>query len=61
MTFRDSFIKNGKLARERNSKTAPMGVEISAGGLLTTAQIKELRRNISFTYRPTQYTKLSTN
>ncbi len=30
-----SFTKQGKLAQERNSRTAPMGVEISAGDLLT--------------------------
>ncbi len=30
-----SFTKQGKLVRERNYKTAPMGVEISAGDLLT--------------------------
>ncbi len=47
--------------QERNSKVAPMGVEMSAGGLITTAQIKEHRRNISFTYQPTQYTKPSAN
>ncbi len=35
-----------------------MGGEISAGDLLT---IKEHRRNITFTYRPTQYTKRSAN
>lgn len=29
------LLKQGKLARELNSKTAPMGVEISAGDLLT--------------------------
>ncbi len=56
-----SFTKQGKLARERNSKTAPMGVEIYAGDLLTNALIKEHRCNISFTYRPAQYTKRSTN
>ncbi len=47
-----SFDKQGKLARELNSKTAPMGGEISAGDLLTmNAQIKH-RCNISFTYQP---------
>ncbi len=44
--FRASFTKQGKLARERNSKTAPMGGDISEGDLLTTAQIKEHTRNI---------------
>ncbi len=58
--LRASFTKQGKLARERNSKTAPMGVEMSAGDLLTTRKLKN-RRNISFTYQPTQYTKHSTN
>ncbi len=53
-----SFTKQGKLARERNSKKVPMGVEIYAGDLPT---IKEHSRNISFTYRPTQYTKHSAN
>ncbi len=58
--LRASFTKQDKLMRERNSKTAPMGVEISAGDLLTTRKLKN-RRNISFTYRPTQNTKRSTN
>ncbi len=35
-----SFTKQGKLARECNSKTVPMGVEISAGDLLTTRKLK---------------------
>ncbi len=35
-----SFTKQGKLARERNSKTAPMSVEISAGDLLTKRKLK---------------------
>ncbi len=35
-----SFTKQGKLAREPNSKTAPMGVEISAGDLLTMRKLK---------------------
>ncbi len=35
-----SFTKQGKLAREHNSKTALMGVEISAGDLLTTCKLK---------------------
>ncbi len=34
-----SFTKQGKLARERNSKTAPMGVDISAGDLLTMRKL----------------------
>ncbi len=47
-SYRASFTKQSKLAQESNSKSVPMGVEISADGLLTTAQIKEHRRNISF-------------
>ncbi len=39
-TLRDSFTKQGKLARERNSKRVPMGVEISAGDLLTTRKLR---------------------
>ncbi len=35
-----SFTKQGKLAREHKSKTASMAVEISAGELLKTVQIK---------------------
>ncbi len=35
-----SFTKQGKLARERNSKTALMGGGISAGDLLTTRILK---------------------
>ncbi len=38
--LRASFTKQGKLARERNSKRALMGVEISAGDLLTTRKLK---------------------
>ncbi len=38
--LRDSFTKQGKLARERNSKTAPMGGEISAGDLQTMRKLK---------------------
>ncbi len=38
--FRASFTKQGKLAQERNSKTAPMGVDISVGDLLTTRKLK---------------------
>ncbi len=34
------FTKQGKLVRERKSKTAPMGVEMSAGDLLTTWKLK---------------------
>ncbi len=37
---RASFTKQGKLARERNSKTAPIGGEISAGDLLTMRKLK---------------------
>ncbi len=37
--LRASF-KQGKLAREYNSKTAPMGGEISAGNLLTMRKLK---------------------
>ncbi len=33
-------LLNGKLAQERNSKTVQMGVEISAGDLLTTHKLK---------------------
>ncbi len=36
LRLRASFTKQGKLARECNSKTALMDVEISAGDLLTT-------------------------
>ncbi len=43
--LRASFTKQGKLARERNFKTLPMGVNISAGVLLTTKPFKEHRRN----------------
>ncbi len=39
-TIRASFTRQGKLAWERDSKTAPMGVEISAGDLLTTRELK---------------------
>ncbi len=39
-TLRASFTKRGKLAQEHNSKTAPMGMEISAGDLLTTHKLK---------------------
>ncbi len=38
--FRASFTKQGKLAREHISKTAPTGGEISAGDLLTTRKLK---------------------
>ncbi len=40
MTFGDRFTKQAKLARDRNSKTAPMVVEISEGDLLTTHKLK---------------------
>ncbi len=36
-----SFTKQGKLAWECNSKTVPKDVEISAGDLLITTQIKK--------------------
>ncbi len=51
----------GKLAQEHNSKTALMGMEMYAGDLLTTAQIKEHRQSIPIAYRPTQCTKRSSN
>ncbi len=35
-----SFTKQGKLAQERNSKTAQMCGDISAGDLLTTRKLK---------------------
>ncbi len=38
--LRARFTKQGKLALERNSKTAPMSVEISAGDLLTMSKLK---------------------
>ncbi len=38
--LRASFTKQGKLAREPNSKTVPMGGEISAGDLLTMHKLK---------------------
>ncbi len=38
-SLRASFTKQGKLARERNSKTAPMGGEITAGDLLTMCKL----------------------
>ncbi len=38
--FRARFTIQGKLTRERNSKTAPMGMEISAGDLLTKPKLK---------------------
>ncbi len=37
--FRASFTKQGKLARECNSKTAPMGGEIYAGDLLAMRKL----------------------
>ncbi len=40
-TIRASFTKQGKLAWERDSKTALMGVEISTGDLLTTCELKD--------------------
>ncbi len=44
-TLRARFTKQGKLAREHNSKTALMGVEISAGNLLTTCKLKNTDAN----------------
>ncbi len=61
MHYRASFTKQGKLAREHNTKKAPMGGEISVSDLLTIRKLKEHRHNISFTYRPTQYNKRSAN
>ncbi len=55
-----SFTKRGKLAQERNSKTAPMGMEISARDLLTSGKLKNTDA-ILFPYRPTQYTKHCAN
>ncbi len=52
-------LLNGKLAREHNSKTTPMGGEISAGDLLTIRKLKNT--DMSFTYRPTEHTKRSAN
>ncbi len=40
LTLRASFTKQGKLVRERKSKTAPMGGEIYAGDLLTMHKLK---------------------
>ncbi len=60
-TLRARFTKQVKLAPEHNSKTASVGVEIYAGGFTDNTQIKKHRRNISFTRRPTQYTKHSAN
>ncbi len=53
-SLRASFTKRDKLARERNSKT---GCGSFCGWVTNNAQIKEHRCNISFTYRPMQYTK----
>ncbi len=44
---------------ERNSKTEPMGVDISAGDLLTMRKLKNY--NISFPQWPAQSTKHSAN
>ncbi len=38
---RARFTKQGKLARERNSKTVPMGMYISLCDLLTTLKLKK--------------------
>lgn len=57
--LRASITKQGKLARVRNSKTAPMGMEISVRDLPTMWKLKNT--DISFTYRPMQYTKVSAN
>ncbi len=38
--IRASFTKQSKLPREHNSEREPMGVEISAGDLLTTHKLK---------------------
>ncbi len=40
MHYRASFTKQGKLARERNTKKAQMGGEISAGDLLKMHKLK---------------------
>ncbi len=47
MTQRARFTKEGTLARERNSKTGPLGMESSAGDLLTKRKLKKTC-NISF-------------
>ncbi len=46
--LRDRLTKQGKLAQERNSKIVPVGMEISAGDLLTTCTLKNNRCNITF-------------
>ncbi len=38
--LRARFTKQGKLVRERNSKTALMCLELSVGDLLTTCKLK---------------------
>ncbi len=58
---RASFTKQGKLARERNSKTAPMGVETSAGDLLTTCKLKNTDATSHLHIDQPQYTKRSAN
>lgn len=55
---RARFTKQAKLAQECNSKRVLLGIEISAGDLLTMCKLKN-RHNISLTCRPTQYTKCS--
>ncbi len=59
--LRDQDIELYAIGKNRFPFRSFRGMYISAGDLLTTAQIKEHRRNISFTYRPMQYTKCSAN
>ncbi len=59
--LRDQDIELYAIGKNRFPFRSFRGMYISAGDLLTTAQMKEHRRNISFTYRPTQYTKCSAN
>ncbi len=40
MQLKASFTKQGKLAGERNSKIAPMAVEISTSDLLSMRKLK---------------------
>ncbi len=62
-----NFTKPGKYARERNSKTAPMGVEIFVGDLQTTHKLKNTdttshlhidQRNIYQAQRKLAYTRI---
>ncbi len=53
------FTKQGKLALQHNSKTATDGCGKFCMWFTDNAQMKEHRHIISFTYRPTQYTKRS--